>query len=229
MTYVKEILKVCVLWLLCMILAPIATQTWRNAPEVAQHVTATAKNVDTASQGLPQLIGSLNQMGVRGQYAMDSVQTGADKLSDVLDNVRDVSGQMVDTAGSAMRLIDHATVRVDSLAETQARADVAIDAVSTIPSHINPVLDGLPPLEKSLTHVSTVLGTYVGTSLTGATDGLSVMEQKSALIVQHTDAWLYPPKYNGKHKFLHGAWKGTEAVLKLTPGIAGGVALAKGN
>jgi hypothetical protein len=55
------------------------------------------------------------------------------------------------------------------------------------------------------------------------------MAKNSATIVAHTDAWMFPPKYSGKYPFWHGVGQYTERALKIAPGLAGAVALAKGN
>jgi len=175
----------------------------------------------TVSTAAPQLANSLIQGGAKMQMAFDSVQGSADKASDVLDNVRDTTAEMIDVAGSGNKLITHVTNDTLPINGT-------IINVGTMPQHVNAALDELPPLEKAFTFTIAETGNYIHGPLTFTTNNLGE-------ITDNTNTWLYPPPCKERNPLHITRCKWGEfgkGVLRTAPpiisGTAGAIALTEG-
>ena len=102
-----------------------------SGDRIAASAEVTASNLQQTSKvialGAGPMMDSLKAGGVKLQMAMDSMQEAAEKVKDVLDNVRDVTTEMINFTGSGTRLLDHVTAKVDAV--HAEKIDAAIDAI----------------------------------------------------------------------------------------------------
>jgi hypothetical protein len=217
-------------WLLCLLLSVCCI----CAVMVALHLPGWLAAIDNMQERGQRAIGSLEAGAANLPATMASVRESADTANDVSTESLDLVGSMnklVDAAGKTSAKLDSAVdstrYDVDTMAE---KLDTAIDAYATIPAHLNGVSDAVPPTLYAIEGLTTDVRKFVNDPVTADTrDNLNALFLNSATIVKHTDTWLFPPKYTGKHPFWHGMGQAGKYGLKVAPGIAGGIAIARGN
>ena len=220
MTRLKEILICLALGLLCPLLA--------GAGYIgAKYFVPIAMNVRAASESLPQTMASVKESAdtanMVSTQSLDLVGSMT-KLVDAVGKTNDKAGQLVDAGTSTVN-----TVGMDADAMS-AKLDAAIDQYATIPPHVNGTLDSVPPFMAEGANTIHGLHTLLADpAMLGAIDNVNRLAGNAATITAHTDAYFFPPPYTGPHPIRHKIKAGLEYGLKLAPGIAGGIAIAKGN
>jgi hypothetical protein len=91
-------------------------------------------------------------------------------------------------------------------------------------------MEPLPDLERAATKTITAGGDFVNNPyLNRAIKNWGDLAGSTNKTVLDFDAWAFPPPYRGPHPVRHAIGAGIKYGLKLAPGVAGGIALVKGN
>jgi hypothetical protein len=141
------------------------------------------------------------------------------------------AGGTVKNAGDLVAHVNADVTKAEKPAtETLAKVDRAIDAVTTVPAAIATALAPLPAFEQSLTQTSNAAGDFMRNPfLNKAVENVATLAGNGAEFVDDTTAYFYPPPYTGPHPVRHRFKMIGEGALKVSPGLAGAVALARGN
>lgn len=238
LTYAERIERVVCGALLIFILGVVA---WYSKP-TAEAVKESAQSSTMVSQEGLNLVGSATSLIGNSTAKKDGTLFGLaaklDALTQKLGSTADASTETLNAAtatiansGALVKHVDQdVTLAEKPTSETLAKIDLAIDAYSKVPAHITPLLDNSAELTNSMNDfVKSPQTAELRDTLTETLGHFGDAAGRLATLEQHTDAWLFPPKYTGAHPFWHNLGRGAMYGLKTAPGIAGAVAIAKGN
>lgn len=224
MTFALQLAGLVVLVLLASILSPIAWLTWKYGPETFKagkdgvvhadgligEARLATKNSVTVSQKTAEAIENLNQ-------TVTDLDRLVWKFDDTADAARSAVAMLGTRGGGAFAEID------------QAAAEVSGEAQSSLQA-MRKALEPLPGFEQSLTRTSNAAADFLNNPfLNKAVENVSGLADNAAAITKHTDNYLFPPPYSGRHPLRHKLEVVSKETLKLIPTAAGALALAKGN
>ena len=202
-----------------------------NLPDTAASVKQAADTSNMASTQILNLTGSLTSL------VGNSTTHAPSTLFGLLYNLDQFVSKANTLAASANTFTTTATARVEALATLQAKSETAMDAITTLPVHLNPLLDTTRQTVANIGEDANDIHLLLADPATaGMRDHISGLAEQGARFLhsgqkfeEHVDAWAFPPKYNGNHRFVHDVVQTGKYILKISPGVAGGIAIAKGN
>jgi hypothetical protein len=223
MTYFKEFASGLFLALLCLLIWDLD----RSVATVNAELPGILSNVKSASNSLPDTMNSVKQSA----DTANMVSTESLDLVGSMTKLVDKSGGLLNQTSAVVYHADASLIgAVPRFYQTANKLDSAIDAVATVPPNINKALAPLPAFEQSLTHTSDAAGNFINNPfLNKAVENVATLAGNAAEITDNTNNYFFPPPYSGPHPILHRAKRIGEGALKLAPGLAGGIAIAKGN
>lgn len=175
-----------------------AKDTLVHADGLVGEARLAAKNSVTASQKTSEAIENLNE-----------TITDLDKLVWKFDDSADAATELLSTSGRTIDNVGTAIVnRTNALATTQANADAAIAAITTIPPQVNGTLGAATQAIGSLNHIlaDPVILDAAGNVNRFAANGAD-LELSLNTSVKHVDQrWLAP--WDGSHPVRHYAGVG---------------------
>jgi hypothetical protein len=225
-----------VLGLLCAVLAPFALNcraTYTKVTTILLHadglvnearlaakksVTA-SEDTDKAIVALGKLVDGIGQTNAKAGVLLE--QLGGTALS--ATNAINATSATVAKLGA---VADSTRERIDALASTQAKADAAIDALTTIPAHVNDALAPLPSLEQ---HADLLISNPKIDTLLGNVDAVTMNAARATKDLADKEHELFfPPPCKGSLCWVKKSWRIGRAVLELAEPAYYGIGIANG-
>lgn len=226
MSRAKETLKIVCLALLaaCMGTVALHVRGWcrgidhlqEQAQDTAGSVKEAADTSNKASTEMLDTIGTLNYVTLpKVNGLVDSLSGTTFRAKTLLAQVGQTAEAATGTTQALGRAADATTLRIGALADQQARADVVLEQLATIPPAVTAALEPMAGLELSLTRTSDATGDFIGgAALTGAVQGVGTLTGNLAVATDHVDQrWLAP--YSGLHPRRHAIWQFTQGAIGL--------------